>query len=445
MYCWSEIIMNFDTVGTVFGVGEDHQNRRSPRRTVNMVLTAIVLAFAAHISTLIAYGNTISQLADSDVTLKPVSRGYRIPFSRMSIFLSPPAVREDARGLTGDPCFASLNCTGGRVCRGMSGGECSVQSDVPCGLCFPGRFKFCSKHSQCEAGEVCARTLVDPFVCLSASFVSQENTKMSTPLFLTKEDQDEVLGCKASEVKDDAESGLTHAVRPYPNAGQSFGNCSQSSDCRNLGKCVYGRFDYETGYTCCGGRDNSECYCLPKEPEPCSNDFDCNEIGEMCMESFGKPAKCVSRGNSETLVNEWGMYPAGTQNQDTRTKTDETGKNTTVSESSCIALHHLSGISPEKLLYRTRRVARVLCDKQNSCATPGHIVKYNGISMMMSSYCENDDVSCSHEIMEVNSPRYSVAAEVMTHTSGLSFTAFAARYRTQYEEMILSALVRMGL
>ncbi|CAN8063402.1 unnamed protein product [Agarophyton chilense] len=415
-----------------------------------MVFTSIVLVFATYLTLLFGYGVATSSQLNSDVTLMPVSRGYRIPFSKISILLSPPAAREDARGLTGDPCFASLNCTGGRLCRGITGAECSVQSDVPCGLCLPLIFKFCSKHSQCDPGEVCARTAVDPSACLSSSIVSEENIKMGTPLFFSTEDDEKLLRCRASDenqidIDPRPSPASGHEVRPYPSYSLSFGNCSRSSDCLAESECIYGKFDFETGYECCAGRDRSECYCLPRKPEPCTNDFDCSEIGEFCMEAFGKPARCVSRDNSAILSEEWNMHAVGKNGEDTRTKTDETGQNSTVSENSCIGLHHLNEMSPGTLLYKTHRFARVLCDEQNSCATPGHIVKYNRISMMMSTYCDIGEVNCSAKIMKVNSPRYSVALEVLTLTEGLAFTAFSARHGTRYEELVLSGLIRIGL
>lgn len=109
----------------------------------------------------------------------------------------------------------------------------------------------------------------------------------------------------------------------------------------------------------------------------------------------------------------------------------------------CIGVHHLSHMTYKELVYSTHRVARVLCDKQDSCATPGHIVLYRGEAMMMRKYCTI--TRCVQKIMRVNSPRYSRAARVDSHTQDLRFTAFAARYESAAEERLLGAFVRIGL
>ncbi|PXF48234.1 Early nodulin-12A [Gracilariopsis chorda] len=109
----------------------------------------------------------------------------------------------------------------------------------------------------------------------------------------------------------------------------------------------------------------------------------------------------------------------------------------------CIGVHHLSHMAYKDLIYSSHRVARVLCDKSSSCATPGHIVLYKGEAMMMRKYCTI--TRCVQKIMRVNSPRYSRAARVDSHTEDLSFTAFAARYESAAEEHLLRAFVRIGL
>ncbi|KAI0565311.1 hypothetical protein FGB62_19g046 [Gracilaria domingensis] len=122
---------------------------------------------------------------------------------------------------------------------------------------------------------------------------------------------------------------------------------------------------------------------------------------------------------------------------------DELGPTPTPEDVICIGEHHLVHMPHDELLYSSNRVARVLCDENNSCATPGHIVMYNDKPMMMSSYCSK--ATCAPKIMKVNSPRYRRATRVNSHTEGLSFTAFAARYETTAEEHLLRTFVRMGL
>ncbi|PXF42540.1 hypothetical protein BWQ96_07702 [Gracilariopsis chorda] len=109
----------------------------------------------------------------------------------------------------------------------------------------------------------------------------------------------------------------------------------------------------------------------------------------------------------------------------------------------CIAAKSLQHLPENMLLYSKHIPARVLCDAQQSCATPGHMVLYNGRPMMMRTYCQL--VQCRSAVMPVNSVRYQWRWRLDSHTHGLSFLAFAARYQTRVEEHMLRTAVRVGL
>ncbi|CAN8064314.1 unnamed protein product [Agarophyton chilense] len=109
----------------------------------------------------------------------------------------------------------------------------------------------------------------------------------------------------------------------------------------------------------------------------------------------------------------------------------------------CIDANALSHLHVNDLVYKTHRIARVLCDGHQSCATPGHMVVFNGRAMMMRTYC--DLVSCDQRIMQVNSPRFKPSIRIPSSTDGLHFTAFAARYQTRMEEIALTTVVHAGL
>lgn len=109
----------------------------------------------------------------------------------------------------------------------------------------------------------------------------------------------------------------------------------------------------------------------------------------------------------------------------------------------CIGSHHLEGMKMNELVYGKHILANVLCDKKSSCATPGHMVRYNGEGMMMRSYC--NIVGCERKVMKVNSPRYGMGKVVKSSSEGLEFTAFAARYATKVEEHVLAGFLRVGL
>lgn len=104
------------------------------------------------------------------------------------------------------------------------------------------------------------------------------------------------------------------------------------------------------------------------------------------------------------------------------------------------ALHHLPS---EDLVFEKHALAHVLCDANDSCATPGHMVVFCGKAMMMRRYC--DIAECSEQVMHVNSPRFKRGIRVPSSTDGLEFTAFASRYETRAEEAFISAVVRTGL
>ena len=110
----------------------------------------------------------------------------------------------------------------------------------------------------------------------------------------------------------------------------------------------------------------------------------------------------------------------------------------------CVAVHHLNeeGIIKSQRVFDADRLAVVLCDENNSCATPGHMVSFRGKGMMMRSYCKL--IECTQSIMRVNSPIHSRKMRVTSRSEGLVFTAFAAKWVTAFEERVLWGLIRMG-
>ena len=68
---------------------------------------------------------------------------------------------------------------------------------------------------------------------------------------------------------------------------------------------------------------------------------------------------------------------------------------------------------------------------------------YLGSAMMMKRYCTL--VHCEKRIMKVNSPKLQTGLRVSSKTEDLEYTAFAARYETRAEELILSTAVHIGM
>eukprot|EP00737_Agarophyton_chilense_P005310 gb/GEZJ01007774.1/.p1 GENE.gb/GEZJ01007774.1/~~gb/GEZJ01007774.1/.p1 ORF type:complete len:194 (-),score=12.60 gb/GEZJ01007774.1/:69-650(-) len=113
------------------------------------------------------------------------------------------------------------------------------------------------------------------------------------------------------------------------------------------------------------------------------------------------------------------------------------------SANACIASKLLLELDPNELLYKRHYPAEVFCDRHESCATAGHMILYQGWSMMMSSYCLK--VGCSRRMTYVNSPKYKRSLRIRSNTPGLTFLAFAARYGSHIEEKVLAVAIRMGL
>lgn len=110
----------------------------------------------------------------------------------------------------------------------------------------------------------------------------------------------------------------------------------------------------------------------------------------------------------------------------------------------CIDASALEHLSTDELVYKEHRRSAVLCDKNGSCATPGHMVVYEGEFMMMSSYCTQIG-GCAKRVMSVNSPRHRRALKIVSRTIRLEYTSLAAKYATVAEEHVLKTLLRVGL
>lgn len=215
--------------------------------------------------------------------------------------------------------------------------------------------------------------------------------------------------------------------------GLSGDTCKTSGDCKGDRQCL---LKNTIDRSCSGAGSSQGCQCQPGDKKVCSSNGDC-EGGEVCAVSnqSSQPPVCLS----ECFVEQSGRYdPVGAS-----ANTPRVSPSAEISSATCIAVHSLTHLPRRSLVFKTDPVAHVLCDAQQSCATPGHMVHFKGRAMMMASYCNL--VPCAQRQMRVNSPRYSRAARLNSQTEGLQFTALAARYETVTEERILAAAVRMGL
>lgn len=111
----------------------------------------------------------------------------------------------------------------------------------------------------------------------------------------------------------------------------------------------------------------------------------------------------------------------------------------------CIDARAIKHLPSEELVFHRHRMARVLCDSNGSCATPGHMVMFRGHGIRMRTYCRISKVKCREDHLYVNSPRYRRGIRIKSNTEGLEFTALAARYETWTEELLLAGALRLGL
>lgn len=110
----------------------------------------------------------------------------------------------------------------------------------------------------------------------------------------------------------------------------------------------------------------------------------------------------------------------------------------------CIDARVVDTLPKTQHVYEQHRIASVLCDIQGSCATPGHMVVFEGRAMSMATYCRAQAQACAKKVMHVNSPRYARALKLASNTKGLYFTAFAARHETMIEEIALRTVIHLG-
>ena len=298
-----------------------------------------------------------------------------------SLRLGAPTSRQDSQGLTLDTCEDSGECNGSRSCTSVTDNDGACGNDDTC-WCIPSEGPIrCSQHYHCVPGEACAEIPDQGTICASESYI------------------DETSG--ATLIR----GNVIHLPPPSEDDGLSFDSCERDNECESGRSCKQAR----STDPC---TDTAACVCLPSKMVFCSSSSECDS-GEVCADLQKSEKECASERFVDFL-SDGGV---------------------------CIGMHHLQHLDQSSLVYNRHRLARVLCDVNNSCATPGHMVRFNGSPMMMQTYCTR--AVCTRQVMKVNSPRYRRGVRVQSHTEGLVFTAFAARYESKLEEHFLRMLIRI--
>lgn len=113
-------------------------------------------------------------------------------------------------------------------------------------------------------------------------------------------------------------------------------------------------------------------------------------------------------------------------------------------EDICVDVILLQHLDMDEMIFERHQQTTVLCDEHNSCATFGHIVMFYDVPMMMKTYCSQLPNGCVKRVRYVNSPRMMSRMRITTRTEQLVFTPLSAKYQSRTEEMLLSAIVRLG-
>ncbi|CDF33151.1 unnamed protein product [Chondrus crispus] len=369
------------------------------------------------------------------------------------------------RGLTWDACVTTTDCEGNRECRSVlpdDQNECL--GDRPECYCF-GSIEDCVSCTQCShPDEVCANKtdVTQGGLQFCVSKVAEEREVFLTSLCRSETpsvapepvvsltpkptepaaSSDEPLSTPQPKPIDEENpantSSASSSTPPFTTGGLTWDPCRSTDECKGERTCEI--VTKEEARLECNNDQESICNCIPDRVISCASNADCEASGEICAErtDVGRSRLfCISQRAEEVLDFFEPVTPSPTP-----LITSNPPPADTPEPFVCIDARILSHLAAEELIFKKHAHATVLCDKNESCATPAHMVIFNDETMMMKSYCSI--VSCKEMAMLVNSPRYRRGMTVETYTNGLQFTSFAARYGTLIEERILSSVIRHG-
>eukprot|EP00737_Agarophyton_chilense_P002292 gb/GEZJ01002601.1/.p1 GENE.gb/GEZJ01002601.1/~~gb/GEZJ01002601.1/.p1 ORF type:complete len:461 (-),score=28.15 gb/GEZJ01002601.1/:965-2347(-) len=336
-----------------------------------------------------------------------------------------------------EKCSRSSECAGSRECLFWNNGQSfSCNGNNGC-FCVNNAIR-CETSNDCGAGESC-RGVGTSFMCIAST---KPGFQVNYEICRSVEDCKQPRNCVLN--KDHSETCALGEVCLCLNSNPQ---CSSNDMCDELETCT----QVETTSVCLGdsvtltpinaavenspSQEEENSSQTPSTSAPSSSSTSGSVFGRPCDES----SDC--RGGEQCRPNENGVrlcerIEQGEEKEQVQ-NINEPGP------SVCISVHHLSHLHENDMMYSTHRQARVLCDARNSCATAGHIVVFEEVPMMMSSYCSV--VGCTKKIMKVNSPRYERARKVRSNSENLMFTSFAARYNSKMEEKVLRMAIKLGL
>lgn len=355
-------------------------------------------------------------------------------FIKDSFLFSSRAAVYPSGGVGLDYCRTDDNCAGSRSCYfSINDPVVFCNETTPNCYCRHGDRTECLASEDCSTGERC-------YLHTQSTNGAEEKFCWSCRLQLTPKllipTDDNPPSCK------DVWLGNYTGDICSGNYRSCAGNrkCVQFLDDNSTDLCAY---------------STEPCFCLPTELKKCTSSAAC-ENGERCARNENGSTACFSCGRVEaderfTAVDDDAVCttPSPSALTDTR-ESPSPSPSVKLVESippepqPCIAVSHLTHLGARGLVFQKHVRASILCDPSGSCATPAHMVTFHEQAMMMKTYCSIIG-TCSKRVGWVNSPRMDLALRVSSNTEQLMFTAFAARYESTFEEMLLRLLILFRL
>lgn len=257
--------------------------------------------------------------------------------------------------------------------------------------------------------------------------------------------------CTASSGCPDGFDCVNPNASPCSSSDEACGCAPANFLCTPESGCPSGASCLATDSSPCSSADQV-CFCLPDSLSDLGSTFDPDSLidppnpNNAGNDTKDDPDEKDEGKDSKDDPDDKGDGDHGNDSKNDSDKTDNDNDNNDDDDDDevCVDANLLSHLPVHELVYKSHRRASVLCDKTGSCATPGHIVVFNGRAMMMSSYC-NKVGDCQRRVMNVNSPKMNRKVRLATKTDGLHFTALASRYQTVLEERFLSTLIHMSM
>lgn len=384
---------------------------------------------------------------------------------------------------TFDDCTNDYQCMEGLYCTHFTESQLGGCIDRRGCACVPPVAEQCKSSSDCRTGESCvqvpgaqeeprcyssAKIANDPFFRKVSHTVGPTPTLLPTNGWLSdlcKQDSD----CKQSDIK--------RACRHFT---ESTGSCNgrdmclckrkdgKDPTCKRSSQCGAG----ETCAVVVDSKKKVNATCISTKV------LDLNYFLALYVEVFGakrgplaspssspsnapslsvspsasvspststssSPSRSPSTSASAAMTPSVSMSVSGTQEPSKIPRTE----NVTMTEEPnemCVDVDALMHLPMSELVYTTSRRAAVLCDESGSCATMGHMIEWQGVAMMMKTYCERH-AKCQRSVRAVNSPRMHRKLRIASRTVGLLYTPFAARFATLLEERVLQKIVHLGI